>query len=90
MPVALAEGQPANEHIYGKLCIPSGQSPDTIQLLVHGAIYTGVYWEFPDPSGGTDRYNYAAAANKAGFATLVIDRIGHGRSSRPLFNEDHP
>lgn len=84
VPVALAEGQPANERIYGKLCVPSGRSPDTIQLLVHGGLYTGVYWEFPDPSGGTDRYNYAAAANKAGFATLAIDRIGSGRSSHPL------
>jgi pimeloyl-ACP methyl ester carboxylesterase len=84
VPVALAQGQPADERIYGKLCIRSGRSPDTIQLLVHGATYTGDYWEFPDPSGGTDRYNYAAAANKAGFATLAIDRIGSGRSSHPL------
>ncbi len=84
VPVALAEGQPADERIHGKLCTPSGKSPDTIQLLVHGGTYTGLYWEFPDPSGGTDRYNYAAAANKAGFATLAIDRIGSGRSSHPL------
>jgi pimeloyl-ACP methyl ester carboxylesterase len=54
---------------------------------VHGGIYTGIYWEFPDPSGGTERYNYAAAANKAGFATLAIDRIGSGRSSHPLSTE---
>lgn len=72
VPVALAEEQPA------------GRSPETIQLLVHGGVYTGGYWEFPDPSGGTDRYNYAAAANKAGFTTLAIDRIGSGRSSHPL------
>jgi pimeloyl-ACP methyl ester carboxylesterase len=84
VPVALAPGQSADERIYGSLCTPSGRSPDTIQLLVHGATYTGLYWEFPDPSGGSDRYNYAAAANKAGFATLAIDRIGSGRSSHPL------
>jgi pimeloyl-ACP methyl ester carboxylesterase len=84
VPVALAKGQPADERIYGKLCIPSGHSPDTIQLLVHGLVYTGGYWEFPDPRGGTDRYNYASAANRAGFATLAIDRIGSGRSSHPL------
>lgn len=84
VPVALAEGQAADERIYGKLCTPSGRSPDTIQLLVHGLIYTDVYWAFPDPSGGTDRYNYVAAANSAGFATLAIDRIGSGRSSHPL------
>jgi hypothetical protein len=43
VPVALAQGQPADERIYGKLCIPSGQSPDTIRLLVHGLVYTGDY-----------------------------------------------
>ena len=84
VPVALAQGQPADERVYGKLCVPSGRSPATSQLLVHGGTYTGLYWEFPDPTGGTDRYNYAAAANKAGFATLAIDRIGSGRSSHPL------
>jgi pimeloyl-ACP methyl ester carboxylesterase len=86
-PVALAQGQPADERIYGKLCVPSGRSPATIQLLVHGATDTSLYWEFPDPSGGSDRYNYAAAANKAGSATLAIDRIGSGRSSHPLSTE---
>lgn len=84
MPVALAQGGRADERIYGKLCVPSGRSADTIELLVHGGTYTGLYWEFPDPSGRTDRYNYAAAANRAGFATLAIDRIGSGRSSHPL------
>ena len=84
VPVALAEGQPATEHIYGRLCVPAGRSPDTIQLLVHGIISTADYWEFPDPTSGTDRYNYAAAANEAGFATLAIDRIGSRHSSHPL------
>jgi pimeloyl-ACP methyl ester carboxylesterase len=50
---------------------------------VHGIAYTHEYWNFPDPSGGTDRYNYSKAANDAGFATLAIDRIGSGRSSHP-------
>ncbi len=84
VPVALTEGAPTTESIYGRLCVPAGQRPETIQLLVHGITYTGHYWEFPDPVGGTDRYNYAAAANRAGFATLAIDRIGSGRSSHPL------
>jgi hypothetical protein len=32
VPVALAQSQPADERIYGKLCTPSGCSPNTIQL----------------------------------------------------------
>lgn len=84
IPVAMSQGWPASEKIHGRLCVPAGVSPRIIQVLVHGITYDGGYWEFPDPSGGTDRYNYAAAANKAGYATLAIDRVGSGRSSRPL------
>ncbi|SNR43273.1 hypothetical protein SAMN06265360_105268 [Haloechinothrix alba] len=84
VPVALSAGTPKNQHIFGRLCVPAGQSPDTIQVLVHGITYTHEYWHFPDPSEGTARYDYSMAANDAGYATLAIDRIGSGRSSHPL------
>jgi len=73
-----------NQTMFAKLCWPRGRSPRTVQLLVHGISYDGRYWSFPDPSGGTPRYHYVAAATKAGFATLAIDRIGSGRSSHPV------
>ena len=60
-----------------------------IQLLVHGGTCTGCCWKFPDSSGGIDRFNDAAGANEAGFATLAIDWIGSGGSSPPAVNEDH-
>jgi pimeloyl-ACP methyl ester carboxylesterase len=84
IPVSLADGQPKSYSMYGRLCVPAGSSPATIQVLVHGITYTHDYWSFPDPTGGTDRYNYVAKANEAGFATLAVDRLGSGRSSRPL------
>jgi pimeloyl-ACP methyl ester carboxylesterase len=84
VPVSLAEGHPKNQKVSGRLCVPAGARPDTIQLLVHGITYTREYWSFPDPSGHTDRYDYVAAATEAGFATLAIDRIGAGGSSHPL------
>lgn len=87
IPVALAEGQPADQTIVGDLCEPTGHvRPTTIQLLVHGITYNAGYWSFPDPSGGTDRYNYVAHALRAGFATLAIDRLGSTRSSKPPSN----
>lgn len=82
--VALTEGGPKDQRIVGDLCEPRGVRATIIQLLVHGITYNAGYWSFPDPSGGTDRYNYVAHANRAGFATLAIDRVGSTRSSKPL------
>jgi pimeloyl-ACP methyl ester carboxylesterase len=84
VPVSLAPGEQATDSIFGVLCVPAGATPQTIELLVPGITYTDLYWSFPDPTGGTDRYNFTAAANQAGFATLAIDRIGTGQSSHPL------
>lgn len=70
--------------IFVKLCLPAGPVPNTVQLLVHGITYDSRYWDFADPTGGTQRYSYRHAANAAGFATAAIDRIGAGQSSHPL------
>ena len=84
VPVQLAPGTAVNKSIFGRLCMPAGPTPTTVQLLVPGITYGNGYWDTPDPTGGTDRYSYVAAANAAGDATLAIDRIGIGRSSKPL------
>lgn len=84
LPVALYPGLPVTEWVFAKLCLPPGQTPSTVQLLVHGITYSHQYWDFPDPSGPSNRYSYVSAALNAGFATLAIDRIGSGESSRPL------
>jgi pimeloyl-ACP methyl ester carboxylesterase len=81
--VALAEGKAASHQVFGRLCTPVGRLARAVQLLVHGITYDHGYWDFPDPTGGTDRYSYVAAAHRAGYATFAIDRIGSGRSSRP-------
>ena len=66
------------EQIAGRLCVPSGAR--IVQLLVHGYSWGRYYWDFPyEP----ERYSYVRAANAAGFATLAIDRLGVGDSSRP-------
>jgi pimeloyl-ACP methyl ester carboxylesterase len=80
VPVALADGQPLQYTIYGELCNPAGRSGHTVQLLVPGATYGHVYWDFPyEPQ----TYSYVRALNEAGYSTFNIDRIGTGQSSHP-------
>ncbi|MFD0923883.1 alpha/beta hydrolase [Saccharopolyspora rosea] len=65
--------------VYGRYCRPAGATARTpLQVLVPGATYNHSYWDYP-----RHRYSYTAHATESGFATLAIDRLGSGRSSRP-------
>lgn len=73
--------------ISGIFCKPTKKSPErenVIQVLVHGATYTKRYW-----SGGawsndnSSKYSWSRYANKKGYYTLALDRLGNGQSSRP-------
>lgn len=71
--------------IFVNLCLPQhGSTPKTVLLLLSGISYSNRYWDLPDPTGGTKRYSFVAAANAAGYATLAIDRIGIGKSTHPI------
>jgi alpha-beta hydrolase superfamily lysophospholipase len=78
--VRIAEEGPATETVWGRLCVPRHHRPSTVQLLVHGATYNHLYWDFPVGDG---YYSYVRAAAAAGYATFNIDRIGAGHSSHP-------
>jgi len=65
--------------MYGKLCVPEGAT--TVQVLVPGATYTSAYWDIPVQP---DVRSVRLAMNHAGIATMTVDRIGTGRSSKPL------
>jgi pimeloyl-ACP methyl ester carboxylesterase len=60
------------ERVAGTLCVPSARQRPVVQLLVHGLSYDRHYWD-----------RHVAAMRRAGIATLAIDRVGTGRSSRP-------
>ncbi|MCE7010427.1 alpha/beta hydrolase [Kibdelosporangium philippinense] len=75
-PVSLAGSA---QTMYGKLCEPTGA--ETIQVLVPGASYNMAYWDFPHTP---ETRSFRLAMNKAGYATLTLDRLGSGRSSTPL------
>jgi alpha-beta hydrolase superfamily lysophospholipase len=78
-PVALASGQPADYTAVGWLCSDGPIEHKTVQVLVHGATYDHNVWDFPYHP---QRYSYVRAATAAGYATLNLDRLGHGQSSR--------
>lgn len=65
--------------MYGELCEPA-QETDTVLVLVPGGSYTSVYWDLPAELG---LHSFRAGMNDAGYATLTVDRVGTGRSSRP-------
>jgi pimeloyl-ACP methyl ester carboxylesterase len=61
------------------LCTPSSPT-DTVIVLVPGASYNQVYWDFPYLP---DVYNFRRAMNAAGYATVTVDRLGSGKSTHP-------
>ncbi|WP_307868501.1 alpha/beta hydrolase [Umezawaea beigongshangensis] len=64
--------------VHGTLCTPRGAK--TVQVLVPGGTYNSSYW---DISFTPEVRSFRAAMNKAGFATLAVDRLGTGSSSKP-------
>lgn len=80
IPVALAPGRAARYSLVGELCAMDGYGDKTLQVLVSGAGYGSVYWDFPyEP----DTYSYMRAALRAGYAVFNFDRLGMGRSDHP-------
>lgn len=67
------------QSMYGRLCVPQGAT--TLQVLVPGGTYNNAYW---DIGFEPETRSYRLAMNRAGFATVAVDRLGSGRSSKPL------
>jgi pimeloyl-ACP methyl ester carboxylesterase len=79
--VAIRQGGPANQHVFGRLCSQGPLSGKLLQILVHGGSYNHTYWDFPyEP----DTYSYVQSATSNGSATLAVDLPGYGYSSHPL------
>lgn len=78
IPVPLIDDGPVAAQIGGRLCRPPGSR--TLQILVAGGTYGKDYWS---TRGARDHGSYVETTNRAGYATLAIDRIGVGVSSMP-------
>jgi pimeloyl-ACP methyl ester carboxylesterase len=67
-------------HVSAWLTVPSPCRRDEVHVLVHGAGLDHRYWDWPLTP---ERYSYVSWAAEHGIATLNIDRVGCGFSSRP-------
>jgi len=77
--VSLQEGQPASYQVTGQLCYKRNRN-NIVHLLVSGATYGHVYWDFPVHP---EFYSYVRSLTSAGYATFNFDRIGIGDSDHP-------
>ena len=75
----------SQQFVFVKLCLPLGQTPQGVQVLVHGITYDHRYWNIADPAEpDANTYSWEYHATQAGYATAAIDRLGSGQSSHPL------
>ena len=54
-----------------------------LQVLLHGSTYTKEYWDRGSWGYGNPKYSWTKAMNRNGYATLAVDKLGNGASSRP-------
>ena len=78
--VRLSPADPADYRLRGTLTGPATATAPLVQVLLPGATYDRSYWDWQQQP---DRYSYVTAAARAGVATLALDRLGTGSSSRP-------
>ena len=66
-------------------CSPTTQTtkPAPLQILMHGSTYTKEYWDLGSWGTGPPKYSWRRAMNRAGYATLAVDKLGNGASSHP-------
>jgi pimeloyl-ACP methyl ester carboxylesterase len=77
--VALGPGTPSSQVVSAEYCVPAQQT-STIDVLVPGATYSHLYWDWPvDPQ----LYSFTGRLLAAGQAVLAYDPLGTGQSSRP-------
>jgi pimeloyl-ACP methyl ester carboxylesterase len=78
--VNLSPGDATAYNVSGDLCSRGSIHDKTIQVALHGATYSRLYWDFPFQP---ETYSYVRRATAAGYAVLSMDRIGIGRSDHP-------
>lgn len=70
-------GLPATMH--GHMCTPAGAT--TVEVLIPGGTYNSTYW---DIGYQPEIHSFRLAMNNAGIATVALDRLGTGQSTKPL------
>lgn len=78
--VTLSPSDPTLYNVFGVLCSRGSIERRTIQITLHGATYSHLYWDWPFQP---ETYSYVRRATAEGYAVLNLDRIGIGQSDRP-------
>jgi pimeloyl-ACP methyl ester carboxylesterase len=78
--VTLSPADTTVYNVFGVLCSRGSIHNKTIQIALHGATYSHLYWDWPLQP---ETYSYVRRATAAGYAVLNLDRIGIGQSDRP-------
>jgi pimeloyl-ACP methyl ester carboxylesterase len=80
LPVSLSASDATVYSVFGQLCSRGGLKNKTVQIALHGATYSHLYWDWPFQP---ETYSYVLRATAEGYAVLNLDRIGVGQSSHP-------
>ncbi|HEX3526575.1 MAG TPA: hypothetical protein VH988_05880 [Thermoanaerobaculia bacterium] len=77
-PVTLSTSDHTIYHVYGELCSRGSIHDKTIQVALHGATYSHIYWDWPYLP---EIYSYARYATAAGYAGVLrrADLLGLGQ-----------
>ncbi len=89
IPTRLSQDGWFEYEVMGEFCWTGDIAEKTLQLLIPGAGYGTVYWDFPYQP---DTYSYKRAALRQGYATFNYYRTGTGASDHPfgmLVNVEH-
>ena len=81
IPTRLSERSWFDFDVIGELCWTGELTGKTVQMLIAGAGYGTVYWDFPYKP---DTYSYKRAALRDGYATFNYYRTGIGESDHPF------
>ncbi|MBT8443608.1 MAG: lysophospholipase [Gammaproteobacteria bacterium] len=81
IPVKLTADAWFTHDVVGTLCWTGELDDRTLAVMVSGAGYGSIYWDFPYKP---DTYSFVRAALGRGLATFNFDRLGMGRSDRPF------
>lgn len=76
---AVSTGNAGAATVCATATVPAG-GPRTLQILVPGGTYNRWYW---NPTFDPGQFSYVRAAARRGLATLNVDPLGRGASSRP-------
>jgi pimeloyl-ACP methyl ester carboxylesterase len=79
-PVTLSPSDSTIYNVFGVLCSRGSLEHKTVQITLHGATYSHLYWDWPVQP---ETYSYMRRATAAGYAVLNVDRIGIGQSDHP-------